>query len=198
VCRVVVGLALGCSSLAAYGAEGATAKHSDIGEKKATSFGPSVGLVNVEKDDSANMSLGAFYNYTIQENLMAGATMDYWRSEYQENDRTDIDVSDWTIGANVKLVMPAKISERINLQPYIGAGPAWHRIKAEDASDDSEGAVSETAISEQQFGVDLMAGLYYYVYEQIDLMGQVSYRNIVEDNVDFDQVAFNAGITYKL
>ena len=49
-----------------------------------------------------------------------------------------------------------------------------------------------------EIGFDLAGGAIYSVEKNLDALGEIRYRNLVDETIGFDQMAFVGGLNYKM
>jgi opacity protein-like surface antigen len=127
-------------------------------------------------------------------------TADYWSESSGSLAEQQVSVSDFAVGVNAKYRLD--VQKYPKLTPYFGAGGAIHRfvVKFSEKTDDNVIDPYEDTYQdvEGELGADVMGGVVYAINDDIDLGGQVRYRNILDADVQLDQFVVDGSVQYKL
>lgn len=163
-----------------------------------------VGFNIVDADQLGDTVLGfvAYGDYLVNENVSVGLTADYWSESSGTLATQQVEVSDFSVGINTKYRFT--LADTPRLTPYAGVGGALHRF-AVKFSERREGDGNVIDPYEEQYqdvegelGADLMGGVSFGIAENLDLAGQVRFRNILDADVELDQFVIDGSVLYKL
>jgi len=167
---------------------------------EAVFFGAQVGLVNVDNLTDNVVSIGAFGDYGLSDQFMAGGSVNYWRDTSGIIGGNPVEVSDFSIGAHGRWVFT-----NINtpFRPFALAGLAVHRIRValSERIDDDLALAQFSQVYEDieaRIGADIAGGVMYAIDDQIDVIGEIRHRNLFDDKIRFDQWSFSGSLSYRL
>jgi opacity protein-like surface antigen len=123
-------------------------------------------------------------------NLYVQPFINYWSWEESVSGLASASISDWTIGGNLKYVIPTSAPK---FRPYIQGGVAAHLMTAE-AELNLFGTPTNFSVSDTKVGFQLGAGAAFDLTERFALFGQGSYH-IVQD---FNQWMAGGGVQINL
>lgn len=160
--------------------------------------GARLGLFNVETVDDTVFGYGAFADYAIGTNFLAGGTLDYWSrtSALVQEDR--VQINDLALGANGKIVFTNVTTP---FRPYALAGLAIHRFQLKKGTTGGEGLdklKTHTENDSGKLGIDLGGGMMYRVQQAVDVAGEIRWRRLTDTAAELDQIAFTGGVSYAL
>lgn len=164
-------------------------------EKNSVIVGGKVGSLRTENQVPAVMTLGAMAEYAAAKNFLIGFGMDYWRNSFDlEGER--VDLRTLTASLQGKVALPLQY-----VSPFVSAGLAEHQLvlnrsASKDEASELDPVADKKTNTEYQFGIDLGAGLLYNLSQKLDMMLEFKHRNILEESVEYDQIAMSAGVNY--
>lgn len=190
---------LAFSSLAAAQEQGPQTRTAQ--RLKPAIVGARVGIANVNTIEDNVLNYGVIADYAVTDTLRVGGTFDYWQKPAGTIGEVAYNVNDMAFGAHGKLLL-TDLTTRGGVQPYALAGLALHRLsrvkKVRGNANDIDPYQTKAESVSGELGLDFGVGANYSVQENIDVTGEVLYRNIIETTVGLDQLAFTGGVNYAL
>jgi len=166
-----------------------------IGEAHAIrSIGFGAGYASPENIDGT-WTAGVYMDFGVPvTNMYVQPFVNYWSWEESAEaagiGSASASISDWTIGGNLKYVIPTSAA---NFRPYIQGGVAAHLMTAESELN-LFGTPTSFSVSDTKVGFQLGGGAAYDLTERFALFGQGSYH-IVQD---FNQWMAGGGVQINL
>lgn len=161
---------------------------SNLGFKR---LGVAVGFVDPEHLDGT-FSIGVFANHgTITPRIGLESRIDYW-SQSQSLFGEETSFRDIAVGARGKYMFELAHSR---IQPYAGAGLAFHFVHAEVTIPPTGGSPGMTiGDSSTKLGLDLGGGFSTPIGPRVDFLGELWYGFAS----DVDQLSLRVGMSRKL
>ncbi|MCX6117277.1 MAG: hypothetical protein NT027_07030 [Proteobacteria bacterium] len=165
-----------------------------------TTIGARIGMVSVNTIDSNLGSYGAFGDYTLDDRIVVGGSVDYWGMSTGNVAEDRISVNDLSIGGNGKFIF-ANVQSAF--KPYLMAGLAGHRLSSSQSRiDDDSSSINRyrernNSVSTEA-SLDTGGGAIYTVQKNMDLTGQVLYRRMLASSSSYNQLGLTAGFGYRM
>jgi len=109
---------------------------------------------------------------------------------------------DLALGGNAKLVFT---NVNLPFRPYALAGATLHRFSLRVAKEKAQADEvtikryeKDYADSSGELGFDLGGGAMYRLQDVVDLVGEVRYRSLLNQDVDLAHFAVSGGVNYKM
>jgi len=189
--------------MAQDGGLGATRRAPAV-EANTMQLGARVAYTNISQLEGGTMGIGAIWEYAVADNLLFGVTLDHWRENGGAADLYHtLEVTDTVLGGHARMLFT---QFDLPVRPYGLLGITTHRLTVKDsrAIPPTEGQprvaqrVDVNSDTAAELGVDLGVGVSYPVNEKVDLTAEIKWRNILDDSVKYDQLAFTGGVGYLL
>lgn len=163
--------------------------------------GAKVGLANVETITDQTFAYGVSVDYPLDNTIQVGATLDYWNKSSLGIEAKQVQMDDLSFGGHARLLFGKAAA---TFQPFAVAGLAVHRFSvsiseetsAEDPKIDRFRKVNDDVSG--KLGFDVGGGAFYGVQKNLDAKGEILWRKLADSTVNFDQMVFSAGLSYRL
>lgn len=178
---------------------GANNQEDGLVDSESFAAGVRIGTVNVDSLTDNVWSYGGFVDYGLSNQLSVGGSLDFWSDTSGILAENPAEVRSFTLGAHSRWVFT---NFDLPVRPYGLAGLAVHRIRiALSERTDEEIAIARFrevySDSEVRVGIDLAGGVLFAVDDNVDVIGEIRYRNLLDDKIGFDQWAFSAALAYR-
>ena len=156
------------------------------------SLGINGGLDKIDEYDDSVINLGIFAHTAINEQLLAGLTLDYWKKGDMPAPLA-VSLSDLIIGLNGKYVLTDR---NAGFQPYLLAGATIHRFSFRNRNQETLSNEETSVLT--YMGLDIGGGGFYRIRRDLDLLGEVKYRAVNKSHPNLSQIAFTVGASYSM
>jgi opacity protein-like surface antigen len=162
--------------------------------------GAKLGLANVESISDQTFAYGASVHFPMDPTIQVGATIDYWNKSSLGIQEKQVQIDDLSFGGHARFMFKPGAA----LQPFAVAGLAVHRFSvsiaeatdSEDPQIDRFRKVGDDVAG--KLGIDLGGGANYGIQRNLDANGEILWRKLADSSVNFDQLVFSAGLSYRL